>query len=196
MKNSKELTIQLIKSLLDCYHQSNSKQDYAIDKKNIKYILNQTLRQMWIPADKMYVSVKADELWTKITTGEHFIHFYKDAVVIKNVDTIDLDMYKGNAKLPYTRKVFYKNEKFSFREVFHDDHIIPLKHIVKKLLVLEDVTNDNISNIISDISICRMLKSEDRAIHNKSARSLDERKVITELYKEKVGIVIKDYPYV
>lgn len=195
MNNSKELTIKLIKSLLDCYHQSTSKQDYAIDKKNIKYILNQTLRQMWIPANKLYVSVKADELWSQITSSDHFIHFYKDAVVLKNVDAIELDMYKGNAKLPYARNTFYKNDKFSFREVFHDDHIIPLKHFVKKLIELENITDENIANIIGGISICRMLKSEDRAIPNKSARALDERKVITELYKEKAGIVIKNYSY-
>lgn len=196
MKKSKELTIQLIKSLLDCYHQSSNKQDYSIDKKNIKYILNQTLRQMWIPANKLYVSVKADQLWSMLTTGEHFVHFYKDAVVLKNIDVIDLDLYKGNAKLPYTKRTFYRNDKFSFREVFHDDHIIPLKLIVNKLIELEDITDEKISNIISSISVCRMLKSEDRAIPNKSARVFDERKVIVEMYKEKTGIIIKDYPYV
>ena len=195
MKKSSEMAVNSIVSLLLMYKESLDDSEYSFSKSGVKYLINQSLRQLWLPVNKRYISVKAYNLFKQITDDDPFKFYGKDKVTNKVSSDLKLSLYKGASSLPDKVSTVNKNTKFVFNDVFHDDHIIPIKRIIEKLIKIEFPNLESVYNVIKDISICRMLKSEDRSIKNKSNRPYDERDIITNLYKEKHSIIIKDYTY-
>ncbi len=169
--------IELIIQLIELYHAAPEAKEaehveYTFDKKGISQILNQTIRQLWIPKDHYKISVKAWNLWNKIAEGDIRDYFYHDRVKVK-CDSV-LPYYKGNANEPAEKEWLYpKGKTFSYRSVFHDEHIVPVETIEKKLLEFENPTSEEVKDILSKIYVCKMLKEEDRKITKKSNRGSD-----------------------
>ena len=78
--------------------------------------------------------------------------------------------------------------------MFHDDHIIPMKLILEQLLNLENPTSKVVREIVENICLCRMLKTEDRRVKERHNRPFDKRYIVEELYSQ-YGIYLKDYNY-
>lgn len=161
---------------------------------NTKYILNQTLRQMTLPDDNIYISNKAYELWQKISPKNYDIREvnYKQKVICENDEPIKVKVYKGSNSTPEKEELtLQKGVEFVYNDVFHEDHIIPVSQIIKKLCELEKankLTNENILKILNSITICKMLKSEDRDIHERSKRPQSTDEIIDRIYGSKVQI--------
>jgi hypothetical protein len=155
-----------------------------------EYLLNQALRLYQIPDDHYLISEKAKDLWANISTKPIKDFNYQKPVTYEFDRPLKVDRYTGNGN-GFTSRDLKKNDTFSYREVFHDDHIVPLKIIIGELMALDNPTYENILLILNKIYICRMVKGEDRALKNKTARANNYLDVIHQLYQQK-GMVIYD----
>lgn len=137
-----------------------------------RYLLGQILRQ--IPVTKKHVSDAAQELWNQLTDEDIWKYNYQDKVQTKNED-VTVKKYKGASKTPEDKKGKAVGDSFIFREVFHDEHIIPIAVIIDELLDLKDseieITPEKVAEIIDKICICRITKEEDRKIKPRYKRS-------------------------
>lgn len=150
-----------------------------------RYLLGQILRQ--IPVSKKYVSDKAQELWHQLTDEDIWKYNYQDKVLVtKNKDFI-VKKYKGASKTAEDKEGKAVGNSFIFREVFHDEHIIPIAVIIEELLNLKDseieITSERVAKIINKICICRITKEEDRKISPRYKRSADLLEVYETAYK-------------
>ena len=159
------------------------------------YLLNQTLRQYNIPKNHYFISEKAFALWNKISTDDILKYTYRDKVVKNTNDNVCVDKYKGGEKEPFQKQaILTKGDSFTYNDVFTDEHIVTVSDIIKELLNLPRYTYASITNILDKMYICKMLKSEDRMIKNKSKRSTDYKEVIKRDYLS-VGIKLKNFDY-
>jgi hypothetical protein len=159
-----------------------------------KYLLNQVIRQYRLPDDHYFVSKKAQELWSKISTQSIFNYTYQDTVVKNIHGDICIDKYRGGEGEAYASTSISYGDKFTFKDVFTDEHIVTVSNIIGELLALPTYDYHSIENVLSKLYICKMLKGEDRAIQNKRNRSTDYRTVIATDYKE-CGIEIADFDH-
>ena len=146
-----------------------------------RYLLGQILRQ--IPVTKKYVSDEAQKLWNQLTNEDIWKYNYQDKVQTKNKDVI-VKKYKGASKTAEDKKGKAVGNSFIFREVFHDEHIIPISVIIDELLELKDgeITPEKVAEIIDKICICRITKEEDRKIKPRSNRPPNLLKAYNEAY--------------
>ena len=152
----------------------------------IKYLLGQIIRQVGVPDDRKHLSEKALEKWKKLGLEENDIwnYNYQDKIT---VDTpVCIESFKGSEKESTTVEINGKGD-FAFNDVFHDEHIVPIHDILKELLDLskDKLTKDKIAEYLDKIHICRILKSEDKAIHPSYNRGyeLDYKKIYENIYK-------------
>ena len=159
------------------------------------YLLNQTLRQYNIPKSHYFISERAFELWNKISKDDILKYTYRDKVTKNTNGNVCVDKYKGSEKEPFQKQVILaRGDSFIYNDVFTDEHIVTVSDIIKELLKLTTYNYSSITNILDKMYICKMLKSEDRMIKNKSKRSTDYRKVINKDYLS-VGIRLKGFDY-
>ena len=171
---------------------------YMNDGKNIlwnaKYLLGQVLRQYAIKPNHKFISVRASKLWKEITDEEIDNYYYTKGVPVHR-ETI-LNLYKGAEKEPSQKDIkFEVGQKFAYRQVFHDEHIIPIDMVIEKLCELESVNYENVQKILDNIYMCRMLKSENIKLNkgNKSKRNWNVIDTIEDIYIEKNDIQILDW---
>ena len=184
--------IDLIIQLIELYHTAPEKieaehAEYTFDRNGISKLLNQTIRQLWIPKDHYIISVAAQKKWNDIAEGNICDYFYQDRVKAKK-DLFDLPYYIGNANEQsgtWNRK---KGQTFSYRSVFHDEHIVPVETIEKDLLKLENPTSEEVKDILSKIYVCKMLKEEDKKIPQKYNRGSDDYLEIIKTCYQKIEI--------
>lgn len=204
MEQMKEITVlDIIISLTKAIQKTPKKRKgeacfYLYDGKNIlwgaKYILGQVLRQYRIDNTHIFTSVAADKLWKEITNEEMYKYNYTMQVPIHY--ECKLDLYKGAASKPFeTQKTHKINDTFQYRQVFHDEHVIPIEMIIKKLEGEKNLTYENVQKILDNIYMCRMLKSENIELNkgNRNTREWDIKKTIEEIYNEKHHIEIVDW---
>ena len=155
-----------------------------------KYLLNQILRQYKIAPDHIFISVAADKLWNEVTDGKEEIKNYHYTMQVPVHRNCKLDLYKGASNTPEKGKPHKPNDKFQYRQVFHDEHIIPIEIIIEKLISLDNVNGDSVQEILNNIYMCRMLKRENAGLTHK--RPFSVVKTIEEIYIPK-GIEIVDW---
>lgn len=156
-----------------------------------KYLLGQVLRQYRIEKDHFFVSVAANELWSKITNEEMDKYHYTMRVPVHH--ECELDLYKGAASSPFELGKLHKpNATFQYRQVFHDEHVIPIETIIKKLEEEKDLSYSNVQKILDNIYLCRMLKSENIELNkgNRNKRCWNVKETIEKIYKDIHGIEI------
>ncbi|MBR4770905.1 MAG: hypothetical protein IK090_08285 [Clostridia bacterium] len=189
--------IPLIVSLLRAHHAALFKTEYkndpsiwnnGISKEGVYYILNQTIRQLWIPEDHYLQSVRARDWWEKNAEGDMILCSYKDKVVVKN-DIPSHPTYIGASKKPVTEEGtdLKKGDSFEYRSFFHNEHIVPVDTIEKQLLQLDvdgmkpPVLAKEVETILDKIYICMMLKEENAGLKNKRC-SDNYQKIIRDDY--------------
>ena len=76
-QNYSHIAVDNIVNLIEIIQQEESKHPYNIDHGGAKYLLNQTIRQLWLPINRMYLSVEAEKLFTSLGFKEEeiFLHF-------------------------------------------------------------------------------------------------------------------------
>jgi hypothetical protein len=162
----------------------DKEKEYTIH--NADYLLPQIIRHYNVPPNRYRLSKKAKEKWTELTLyGENINNYYhRESIECKN-NGITVKMYKG-AEHEGITKVLNKGDKFTYNDVFHNEHMIPINKIIKKLEELPELTYDSVSDILDKIWVCRILKEEDRAIESKYSinRSMDIDEVIKTAYKD------------
>lgn len=151
-------------------------------------LLNQALRLYQIPDDHYLISEKAKDLWAKITTKPIKDFNYQRPVTYEFNEPLMVDCYTGNGNAFVTKNLLDEHP-FPYRDVFHDDHVVPLKIIIEELVALDNPTYENVLPILNKIFICRMLKREDRDLKNKTARANNYLDVVHQLYQKR-GMVI------
>ena len=158
------------KDLPALIRQSEDTADYAIG--NPIYLLGQIIRNIWIPSDHKYITDKAKEKWDQITNNVIDDLSYREKVVCEHNDVI-IKEYIGNSKNGKGRTL-NAGDSFIYRDVFHDEHIVPISDIIDKLMDLDEPNCENVNEILDMICICKMLKEEDRKIYPKYHRLNEE----------------------
>jgi len=152
------------------------------------YLLDQALRLYQIPDDHYLISKEAKELWLKITTKPIKNFNYQKPVTYEFVEPLVVNCYTGNGNNS-TPKTLQQGDTFPYRDVFHDDHVVPLKIIIEELVALKDPTYETVLPILNKIYICRMIKHEDRDLKNKTARANNYLDVIHQLYQQRNMVI-------
>lgn len=165
----------------------------------VDYLLGQIFRQIDVPKERKHLSIGAINKWKELGFNEEDIWKYNYQVLVScNLSKkVVIEEYIGSSSKPKEPKTeLTGNCKFKFRNVFHDEHIVPINDILEELFKIskEQLTYEKISEYLDKIHICRMLKSEDRNIHPKYNRGcdLDFKRVYDEIYK-KCGVTILDF---
>lgn len=163
----------------------------------VDYLLGQIIRQIDVPAERKHLSVGAKEKWKELGFDEKDIWKYNYQDWISCNTSVTAIKYKGASKNGVEVSVA-KNGGFTFREVFHDEHIVPIHDILEELFKMpkEQLTHEIISEYLDKIHICRILKSEDRKICPKYKRGceLDYKKIYEKYYVTK-GVIIPDFKF-
>lgn len=163
------------------YQKENS---YEFALGGTRYLLGQIIRQLWIPNEHKYISVAAKELWEKISNESISNYSYRSKVICTNKNKVTAYKYKNNGKNGEETEL-YDGICFTYNDIFHDEHMIPIADIIEKLYALDEPNYDNVSNVLNNLYTCIMLKDEDRKIYPKyhrSANSIDD--IINGIYKK------------
>ncbi|MBO5852009.1 MAG: hypothetical protein J6R29_06735 [Clostridia bacterium] len=174
---------------------------YLYDGKNrlwgAKYLLGQILRLYEIKdCTNKFISVEAKSLWNKLT-DEDIKNYHNSKIVhVKKDVCLTLGTYKGASTKP-TEKEFVKGSTFKYREIFHDEHVIPIGNIIDKLTGLkeDELTYENVQKILDNIYVCRILKSENAELNKvaKTKRPWEVIETIEEIYIKGAKIEIDNW---
>lgn len=182
--------VELIVCLLSAFKSSGVSET---DKRDLMYLLNQTIRTYNVDGGHLHVSEAAKALWEKLTTSKNIFDFhYKDVVVCDKLNgsaTCEVEVYKGSSKT-WVKRVLKNSERFFFREVFHEDHVVPVAFIIDDLLRLNVLDKKSVENVLDKIHVCVLLKKEDRKVGRTKGRTDEYSYVIDNVYKPN-GIIIK-----
>lgn len=182
--------ISSIKHLLKGYQQEMARAvPNERDLDNLHYLLGQSIRQYDIPSGNHHISQEAHKRWTELSTDDIKKYHYKDKVVCDNLcGSVTYDFYKGASKLgePTTLS---KGSVFDFRQMFHEDHVIPVSLIMDQMIQMEAPTNKAIENLLNKMHLCIILKEEDRRIGRTKGRSRIFSNTISKVYN-KAGVYL------
>ncbi len=149
-----------------------------------RYLLGQILRNYQIN-DRYLITVAAKQTWEKITSKPIDHYHYREIVECDIDSDVILDRYIGNSSKKNGEIHTKEHPRFVYRDVFHEEHIIPLNMIIDELCELSEVTYETVIPILNKICICRMLKNEDRKIIEKKKRNYNSAKeIIEEVYRK------------
>ena len=173
---------------------------YSVENSNsLKYLLNQSIREYDILPDHRHLSEGAEGLWKKLmpTTENIMKYHYKQMVDCKNHSTnvVELHLYTGNNRKTFKTIILKLGDKykFEFRQVFHEEHVIPVQAIVDHL-VQQDVNTlnaESIKELLDEkLHICVILKDEDGHLPKTKRKSFDYQTIIDTVYKDVAGITL------
>lgn len=154
------------------------------DLSGIIYLIGQTIRQYKSPAANIHVSVKAYELWNKITDMSMDTCDYREIIhcnKIKEGESFECMSYVGSEK-EGTERLLIKDECFVFNDIFHAEHVIPVKVIRDELLALEEIDEASVIAILNKMHIAKILKEEDRGLTRTAGRTSDYEQNIRDFY--------------
>ncbi len=172
-------------------------------------LLNTVLRHVYCNKGRRCVSEKAQELWIQLGLEPDaiFYHYYHDRVVYQNEQPVKVSVFTGSKGTKDEDRIVYKGDEygyFKFNDVFHEEHIVPVNMIAKRLLKVDlnkpiDEIYKEFNEIIDRLAICRMLKTEDKVLNKgkKTKREPEIQEVIDGSYNN-AGIKIaawKDWSY-
>ena len=168
--------------------------DGGIEITNCSYLLNQLLRNITIPEDHYHISVEAQKLWNELTSSDIKDFEYDEMVKCDKINgSRVLDSYKGNENKP-TEMTVEKDGKIKYNNVFHNEHVIPIKVIIQKLQECDLDDREKVKEILEKIHICRITKEEDKKLKPKSNRPCDYDDIVKGIYCN-ACIYLTDYDY-
>ena len=192
--NGNENLIDAIICLIKGYRAA----DAMADKKRkdaYQYLVCQSIRQYVSPSDHYHVSVRAKELWDKLTTQEIGKFFYRDMVTCDKLESpITVTKYTGAGR-EGEMDVLEPNGKFPFNDLFQCDHVVPVAFIFNKLMntPVDVLSSDYVKSTLDDMHLCRITKEEDFAIGRTKNRSLSFMDTITNGAYKHIDLVEDDY---
>ena len=158
---------------------------------SLKYVLGQTVRAYKVPQKQIFISQAAEKRWNELTNFDINNFDYKQSFRCNRLkQSITCKMYKGSQKDGQNVQI-NPNDKVCFNDMFHVDHIVPVKLIMDELLKLTQINSQNVSNILQKMYLCRMLKEEDRLLGRTAGRTLCYNNNINNIYKKR-GICVID----
>lgn len=138
-----DLIINFVKAInIGVFYDKNK--SYKINSP--KYLLNQILRQIDIPENNYYISQKAKQKWAELSKDDIKNYTYQKIAYCDNENFVNVKCYKNNRK-SFEEKKLTKGEKFIYKDIFHDEHIIPIDVIIKQLCNLEYNNKLNYNNV-------------------------------------------------
>lgn len=185
-----EAIIKSIKILLEAFI-ANKAEDNEVDNGSLSYLLGQLIRQYDIPKEHRHISKNAQARWDllNVTKGNIEDYHYKKKVTCNPSKPMCFEFYKGAENKGESRTIT-KGSHFEFREMFHEEHVIPVSLIKKKLVDLNPINEKEIKELLEKMHICVILKDENRIINTMKGRTLDFEETIENVYK-KAGISLK-----
>ncbi|MBR5655766.1 MAG: hypothetical protein IKW98_03650 [Prevotella sp.] len=187
MKN--EAIIKSIQCLLDEYKTEKAKPSLnKADLGSLRYLLLQSIRQYDIPAVNHHLSQAAHSRWTELTTANIMNYHYRDIVVCDNLSKpVQHALFNGSKKRG-TLTTLTKGSKFHFREMFHEDHVIPVSMILDEMIEMQTINYASVEELLNKMHICVILKKEDRKIGRTKGRSLSFQETIKEVYTGNISL--------
>ena len=149
-----------------------------------RYLLNQILRQIQLPESNYFISERAKQKWLELSKENIKNYYYQKHVLCENNNPVIVKCFKSNSN-NFAKKELVNGNKFVYKDVFHDEHMIPIDIIIKKLCefyLSGQLNYNNVEQTINNIYICKMLKEEDRNIKIKYNRPFELEKVIQNIY--------------
>ena len=171
--------IDAIMCMLTEYKKAGSKDD----KRSLRYLLLQSIRQYDIPLARRYVSKAAFNRWNDLTTQRITQCHYRDKVICDKLKSPkSYDLYNG-AHRNSVPTLLKNNSSFFFREMFHEDHVIPVSLILDNLLNMHILNKSSIKVVLEGMYFCVLLKEEDRKIPRTKGRRPDFKSNVSLVYK-------------
>ena len=158
------------------------------------YLLGQIIRQYDIPIENYYISEAAEKKWNELSNENIWDYTYRATIPCTSKNPVSVKQYIGSNKEPIkdeSKTFLTEGQKFVFRNIFHDDHIIPIKIIIQELFSLEELSYDKVEEVLNKMCICRILKEEDRNLSRTANRYFDFEQTYHEVYKPK-NIILKN----
>lgn len=193
--NKNEAIIKSIIVLLKAYRPSPGQ--INIDKaalKSLRYLLGQSIRQYDIPIGNYHISQAALERWEQLSKDKIEKYHYRDMVKCDNLTKLyRFKQFKGASKSGNPRKL-HPNGSFVFRNMFHEDHVIPVSMILNELNQIKTVDENSVKEQLNKMHICIILKEKDRKLGRTINRTANFLDTINNVYKSK-GILLSDYNF-
>lgn len=188
MKN--QAIIEAIRELLPTYQKLRMNSAYKGDANTLKYLIGQIVRQYDVPASNWHVSKAAEDRWCELTANPNIRDYhYKDLVKCdKLAESKTYNVYKGASKAGVKRKL-NSGSAIQFREMFHEDHVIPVSLMLDELAKMNSISAAGIKALLDKMHLCVILKEEDRVIGRTKGRSLDFQKTVNGVYVP-AGIIL------
>lgn len=181
MKNS--VIIDSILCLLKAYKTLKDSESNKSDLGSLRYLLGQSIRQYDIPKQNLHVSRAALDFWKTLSTQKIGDYHYRNTVVCNNLKTdIEVKSYTGATSTGTTFSL-KPGKTFIFRNLFHEDHIIPVSFILNELIDMDSVDKESIENCLNKMHLCVLLKKEDRNLGRTQGRG-DFETTIKNAYKD------------
>ena len=169
--------INAINDLLPAYQSATGR-----DAQNLRYLIGQLIRQYHIPNGNWHISAAARDRWDALTTANIKGFHYRDVVICdKLTSSAVYELYKGANKTGTPTRL-HRGAKFQFRQMFHEDHVIPVSLIIDELKNRPNPTQNDIQCILNGMHLCVILKEEDRRIGRTQNRTLNYQQTIANVY--------------
>lgn len=187
MKN--DAIINSILCLLTAYKKMNSTNSNKMNKASLRYLLGQSIRQYDIPLSNRHVSKEARSRWDEISKSNIEDYHYRNVVVCDNLKVPKQYLLFNGANGSGEPTKLMPGSTFIFREMFHEDHVIPVSLILREMIEMVNVNRIEIKNLLDKMHLCVLLKEEDRKIGRTKGRTLHYNQNIINIYN-KAGISI------
>lgn len=162
-----DICLDMIISLVKAHKTNNTLSSGTTSIRGSHYLLGQIIRQYAIPEENHYISKEAKKLWSELSDDNIWNYVYTNKFELKADH--ELSHFVGAEKTPRPSVKHKKGEKIEFRSIFHDEHIISIEVITKRLYGLSDaeLNYENVKKILDSIVVCRILKEEDKKLERK-----------------------------
>ena len=192
MKN--EVIIKSIMCLLLGYKKLK---DSKKDIESLSYLLGQSIRQYDIPKENFHISEGAKKRWEELSDDKIENYWYHKRVKCNKLKSSKSYLFYKGSENKGIETVLNPGDFFTFRNMFHEEHIIPVSLIKDKMINnTNSVTESTIRELLDSMHMCIILKEEDRDInHNlgKTANRTDDFKKNVENIYDKRGIILLPY---
>lgn len=159
---------------------------YSADNKeelsDLRYLLSQSIRQYSIPKDHYHISKAAVKRWSEISSDDITKYHYTKKVTCDKLAVTKRYLLYVGADSKGTFTDISPNSRMIFRQMFHEDHIVPVSLILEEMIKMPKVDKNSIKNLLDRMHICVMLKEEDRRIGRTSGRTTNYEQVIRTVY--------------
>lgn len=159
------------------------------DLGSLRYLLGQSIRQYDISPNNCHITQAAKERWDEISNDNIKKYQYRDVVVCNNLQVptpFKLFIGANGRGNPTTLR---SGSTFVFRQMFHEDHVIPVSLILNEMITKRIVDRQEIKNLLDMMHLCILLKEEDRIIGRTKGRTIDYWANVKNVYNPN-GILI------